>query len=111
MNLQTSIIPGGCTKFIQATDVVWNGPFKGEMRKCYDTWLSEPSCHEFTKCGNMKAPYHGLICNWVKSSWDTICEETIRKSFKSCEVNLLIDGTEDDSIHCFKEGVKKEEEC
>ena len=59
--------------------------------------------------GNMKAPSRGLICNWVKSSWDQISEETIKKSFKSCGVNLPIDGTEDDSIHCFKEGQPCEE--
>ena len=25
LNLQTSIVPGGCTKYTQAADVVWNG--------------------------------------------------------------------------------------
>ena len=45
LNLQTSIVPGGCTKYIQAADVVWNGLFKSLMRDRYDTWLSEPSCH------------------------------------------------------------------
>ena len=40
LKVLTSIISGGCTKFIQAADVVWNSPFKSQMRKCYDTWLS-----------------------------------------------------------------------
>lgn len=74
------------------------------MRKCYDTCLSEPSAHEFTKSGNMKAPSRKLICNWVKSSWDTISHETIRKSFKSCGITTATDGTDEDEIHCFKEG-------
>ena len=28
----------------------------------------------------------------------------IAKSFKSCALNLAVDGTEDSKIHCFKEG-------
>ncbi len=61
LSLQTSIVPGGCTKFIQAADVVWNSPFKSRLRERYDTWLSEPACHEYTKGGNMKAPSRSLL--------------------------------------------------
>ena len=41
LSLQTSIVPGGYTKFIQAADVVWNAPLKSRLRECYDTsgWL------------------------------------------------------------------------
>ena len=103
LSLQTSIVPGGCTKFIQAADVVWNAPFKSRLRECYDTWLSEPNCHEYTKGGNMKAPSRGLLCEWVKSSWDEISTEMIKNSFKSCAITTRVDGSEDDVIHCFKE--------
>uniref|UniRef100_A0A915EKE5 DDE-1 domain-containing protein n=1 Tax=Ditylenchus dipsaci TaxID=166011 RepID=A0A915EKE5_9BILA len=27
-NLDTAVVPGGCTKFVQAPDVCWNSPFK-----------------------------------------------------------------------------------
>ena len=27
--IETVIVPGACTKYIQAPDVVWNKPFKG----------------------------------------------------------------------------------
>ena len=104
LTLQTAIVPGGCTKFIQAPDVVWNASFKSHMRRHYDTWLSEPSCHEYTKGGNMKAPSRGLLCNWVKTSWDAIPKEVIKKSFLSCAITTSTDGSDDDSIHCFKEG-------
>ena len=39
LKLQTSVVPVVGTKFIQATDVAWNGPFKSDMRSSYDTWL------------------------------------------------------------------------
>ncbi len=66
------LIPGGLTKYLQAADVVWNGPFKAQMRGCYDNWLSEPSLREYTKGGNPRAPQRSLICNWVKQCWDNI---------------------------------------
>ena len=31
MNVDSVIIPGGCTKYIQAPDVCWNKPFKARM--------------------------------------------------------------------------------
>ena len=100
----TSIISGGCTKFIQAADVVWNSPFKSQMRKCYDTWLSQPLCHEYTKGGNMKPPSRGLLCKWIKSSWNDIPTEMVKNSFISCAITASTDGSNDDEIHCFKEG-------
>ena len=30
-NITTAVIPGGCTKYIQAPDVVWNQPFKASL--------------------------------------------------------------------------------
>lgn len=35
------IIPGGCTMFIQAPDVSWNKPMKEYLREMYDNWLAE----------------------------------------------------------------------
>ena len=31
-------VPGGCTKYIQAPDLVWNKPFKAEIQEFYDGW-------------------------------------------------------------------------
>ena len=55
MNVDSVIIPGGCTKYIQAPDVCWNKPFKARMTELYDQWLSE-GVHQFTEGGNMKVP-------------------------------------------------------
>ena len=33
LNINTAVIPGGCTKFIQAPDVVWNATFKFHLRR------------------------------------------------------------------------------
>ena len=55
MNVDSVIIPDGCTKYIQTSDVCWNKPFKARMTKLYDEWLSE-GVHQFTEGGNMKPP-------------------------------------------------------
>ena len=44
---ESVIIPGGCTKYIQAPHVVWDKPFKGKIQDFYDDWLANAN-HEFT---------------------------------------------------------------
>ena len=34
--IDVSIVPGGCTKYIQAPDVCWSKPFKGLATEKYD---------------------------------------------------------------------------
>ena len=99
LHLHTSIVPGGCTKFIQGPDVVWNACFKAHMHSSYDTWLSEPSLHEFTKGGNMKPPQRSLLCDWVRNSWECISREMIKESFMSCAITTSPSGSDDDKIH------------
>ena len=47
INVDSVIIPGGCTKYIQASDVCWNKPFQARMTELYDQWFSE-GFHQFT---------------------------------------------------------------
>ena len=64
MNVDSVIIPGGCTKYIQAPDVFWNKPFKARMTELYDQWLSE-DVHQFTEGGNMELPSRKRIIERV----------------------------------------------
>ena len=48
INVDSRIIPGACTKYIQAPDACWKKPFKGRMIELYDQWLSE-GVHQFTE--------------------------------------------------------------
>ena len=56
--IDVSIVPEGCTKFIQAPDVSWNKPFKalatGKTRRA--------------------------TVNWILEAWEEISPETIKKS-------------------------------
>ena len=86
------IIPG-CTKYIQAPDLVWK----------YDEWLAEEGILNETAEGNLKAPPQKQIVQWILDSWASLPNEVIKKSFKSCGLNINVDGSEDDVIHCLKQ--------
>ena len=40
MKTNHGLIPGGCTKYVQAPDAVWNKPFRGHIIESYDEWLA-----------------------------------------------------------------------
>ena len=109
LRVHTAIVPGGCTKFIQAADVVWNTSFKAHLRSMYDTWLADETQHEFTRGGNLKAPSRSLLCEWVKAAWDAVPVDVVTNSFASCAITISTDGSEDEKIHCFKSGQPCEE--
>ena len=102
--IESLLIPGGCTKYIQAPDVSWNKPFKAKVSEEYDEWLSTDGINNLTDAGNLKSPPRHVIVKWILKAWEKLTPELISKSFKACASNILIDGSEDDTIHCFKAG-------
>ena len=46
VNVDSVIIPSGCTKYIQAPDVCWNKSLKARITVLYDQWLIE-GVHQF----------------------------------------------------------------
>ena len=60
--------------------------------------------HSFTAAGNMLAPPRREIVQWVLEAWDSLNRELIIRSFRSCALTVAPDGSEDDQIHCLKEG-------
>ena len=102
--IDTALIPGGCTKYIQAPDVCWNKPFKSICMEHYDKWLETEGIHNETASGNLRPPTCKVIIQWIIDAWQQLPVELIRNSFTSCGLTNALDGTEDDKIHCFKEG-------
>lgn len=101
--IDTTIVPGGCTKYIQAPDVCWNKPFKAIATEMYDQWLAEEGINQETAAGNLKPPPRRTIINWILDSWNKLSPDMIKQSFQSCGLNLPNDGSKDNEIHCFKE--------
>ena len=58
---------------------------------------------EYTAQGNLKAPPRRKIIEWILEAWKNVRIDVIKSSFKSCSLNIAIDGSEDELIHCFKE--------
>ena len=73
------VVPGGCTKFIQAPDVSWNKPMKEYLREMYDEWLAEGE-HELTAHGNMRPPSRPQqMVEWILAAWKKVPVEVIQK--------------------------------
>ena len=96
------IVLGGCTKYIQAPDVVWYKPFKGKTQEFYDDWLANGK-HEYTNTGNRKPVPRRFIVDWVIKVWQAIPAEMVANSMKACGSSLPIDSSKDDIISCFKQ--------
>ena len=58
---------------------------------------------EYTAQGNLKAPPRRKIIEWILEAWKNVRIDVIKSSFKSCALNIAIDGSKDELIHCFKE--------
>ena len=75
--------------------MAWNKPFKAKVTEKYDAWMAD-GAHSFTAAGNMRGPPRPEIVKWVLEAWETLDRELI--------VIVDPDGSEDDQIHCLKEG-------
>ena len=64
-NTTMAVIPEGCTRYIQAPDVVWNQPFKGSLHESYDNWMAGDLDKEYTAGRNMRAPARRILVAWV----------------------------------------------
>ena len=85
--IDSVIVAGGCTKFIQAIDVVWNKLFKARVTEIYDKWMAD-GAHSFTAAGNMHGPCRREIVSWVLDAWDSLGKELIVRSFQSCALTV-----------------------
>ena len=79
-NTDMVVVPGGCTKYIQAPDVCWNAPFKELMTERYNEKMAEGS-QEYTAQGNLKAPPRRKIIEWILEAWKNVRIDVIKSSF------------------------------
>ena len=100
-NVDAVVVPGGCTKYIQAPDVSWNKPFKAAVTEKYGEWLAK-SVNDLTPAGNPEAPPRKNVVEWILHGWAQLDPELIRRSFKACALTIPTDGSQDNNIHCFK---------
>jgi hypothetical protein len=46
LEIDTAVVPSGCTKFIQAPDVSWKQPFKAKLKQLFDDWMANGKWRE-----------------------------------------------------------------
>ena len=67
------IVPGGCSKYIQAPNVSWNKPFKSLCTEKYNEWLGTVGNNEENAAGNLSAPqdelYYNRVCLEPPCAW------------------------------------------
>ena len=97
--IDPAIIPGGCTKYIQAPDLSRNKPFKQKVTDLYDEWLSTEGLERETAAGNLEAPPRKCVVQWILTAWQSVPQELIIKSFRVCALSLPNDKSCDDEIH------------
>ena len=102
--IESLLIPGGCTKYVQTPDASWNKPFKAKVSEEYNEWLSTDRINNLTDVGNLKSPPRRFIVKWILKAWEELAPELVSKSFKRCALNISVDGSEDDATDCFKTG-------
>ncbi len=101
LKIDTAVVPGGCTPFVQPADVSWNKPFKKKIQDLHDEWLSSGNL-ELTAGGKFRPTPILTYLQWVTEAWDEIGSELIKHSFRACGISLPVDGSNDDEIHVFK---------
>lgn len=60
------------------------------------------SVNDLTAAGNPKAHPRKKVGEWILHWWAQLDPEIIKRSFKSCALTCAIDGSQGNTIHCFK---------
>ena len=84
---ESVIVPGGCTKYIQAPDFVWNKPFRGKAEEVYGSWLANVK-KEFT--GNRKPIPSRLVAKCVSKARNELLKEVILSSLRPSGYALMV---------------------
>lgn len=79
-----------------------NKLFKAKFLGEYDEWLSTDGIKNLTGAGNLKSPSRPVIAKWILKTWEELTQELVSRSFKPHALNMSVDGSEDDAIHCFQ---------
>ena len=66
--IDTVLMPGCCTKYIQAPDVSWNKPFKAISIEKFDKQHEAVGPHQEADAGNLKPVPRSTIVNWILDS-------------------------------------------
>ena len=84
-NTVMSVIPAGCTKFLQPLDVCINKPFNLFFCKLYDN-SSQKGEFVYSFSGKIKAPSQLQKIQWVVQAWKKVSKKVVINSFVVCRI-------------------------
>ena len=100
LNVTTSIIPGGCTSYVQVLDVSINKIIKQYIEEAkdlhIDNHIEEWKAGKYT-VGDRRV----LMTHWVGQAWEKLHiehKDTIIKTFRQVGLSLNPDGSEDSEL-------------
>jgi Tc5 transposase DNA-binding domain len=100
LNVTTSIIPGGCTGYVQVLDVSVNKLIKQYIEEEEERWIDENI--EQYKAGRYSVgDRRVLMTHWVAHAWEKVHKEhkdTIIRTFRQVGLSLNPDGSEDSEL-------------
>ena len=100
--IDQAMIPSGCTCHIQSLDLVINMPFKDSIHKEILKYI-EIGLPRNQK-GNLIKPFKDIICEWIRSSWNSITESTASNTLNVILGYLMpSQNIEDNSIYKHEE--------
>jgi hypothetical protein len=104
-NIQTAVIPGGCTSKIQPLDVSLNKPFKAIVKQQWEQYMHENADTATTSNGKISPPTKSNLVGWVHEANNHLNgqKDAIVKAFKVCGISNALDGSENHFINCTKE--------
>jgi hypothetical protein len=101
LNVTTSIIPGGCTGYVQVLDVSINKIIKNYIEEAEDLWIDQNM--EKWKSGQVSVGERRvLMTHWVGEAWEKLHREhkqTIINTFRHVGLSLNPDGSEDNELN------------
>ncbi|GMF46963.1 unnamed protein product [Phytophthora fragariaefolia] len=85
-NEEMFVIPGGLTPYVQAGDIRIYKSFKDRLSGIIDEWKSTNRV-QYTKGGNPKQPPVEDEVQWVKTAWNDVPDEVIRRSVAAAGIS------------------------
>ncbi|KAG3241671.1 hypothetical protein PI124_g13471 [Phytophthora idaei] len=87
-NVQTLVVPGGLTPYVQAGDIGIYKSFKDKLSSIIDEWKSSDRV-EYMKGGNPKQPPVNDVVEWVQSAWKAVPDDVINRSVQAAGFSPL----------------------
>lgn len=76
-NTEVEVIPAGYTSKLQPMDVGVNKPLKGQIRRCYSSWMVRNA-----RRGSPRSkPTRISVAKWIKDGWEKITKQIFVNSF------------------------------